>query len=182
MMSKFSRVAIMLLVLIVTLPGCRKEKTAASEEPATFMFTVYPGSRYLSQLTELDKRADAMMKPNETPPPIAIYDSEATVDAVANYYAKAYGYTKVAADATDNLSAAKPPAYYRNGDLYTDVKAIEPLLKKLNLSVDLSKAQGKYRAVEIESKMNRPRVTIQRPYFDVINSQVVDRTMILMAP
>ncbi len=88
----------------------------------------------------------------------------------------------MAADATNNLSAAKPPAYYRNGDLATDNKAVEPLMKKLNLNVDVSKARGKYRAVEIESKMNRPRVTIQRPYFDVINSQVVDRTMILMAP
>ena len=117
-----------------------------------------------------------------TPPPIAIYDSDAPLDAVANFYAKSYGYTKVATDATNNLSAAKPAAYYRNGDLNTDVKAVEPLMKKLNLAVDVSKAQGKYRAVEIEAKMNRPRVTIQRPYFDVIKSQVVDRTMILMAP
>jgi hypothetical protein len=36
--------------------------------------------------------------------------------------------------------------------------------------------------VEIDPKPNRPRVTIQRPYFDVVNSQVVDRTIILMAP
>ncbi|MDQ6803153.1 MAG: hypothetical protein M3041_20305 [Acidobacteriota bacterium] len=181
-MSKSSRVATILMVLIATLPGCKREEKSASEQPATFTFTVYPGSRYLAQLTELDKRADATMKPNVTPPPIAIYDSDAPLDAVANFYANSYGYTKVAADATNNLSAAKPAAYYRNGDLYMDVKGIEPLLKKLNVNTDFSKAQGKYRAVEIESKMNRPRVTIQRPYFDVINSQVVDRTMILMAP
>ncbi len=172
----------MVMMLAAALPGCRKEKSGEADEPATFTFTVYPGSRYLAQLTELDKRAAAATKPNETPPPIAIYDTEAPLDAVANFYANAYGYSRVAVDATNNLSAAKPAAYYRNGDLAADLKAIEPLLKKLNVNVDVTKAQGKYRAVEIESKMNRPRVTIQRPYFDVINSQVVDRTIILMAP
>lgn len=181
-MSKFLRAAAILMLVLAALPGCRREKKNASEEPATFAFTVYPGSKYLAQMTELDKRAAAVTKPNETPPPIAIYDTDAPLEQVADFYAKSYGYSNVAADATNNLSAAKPPAYYRNGDLATDVKAIEPLLKQLNVNADISKAQGKYRAVEIESKMNRPRVTIQRPYFDVINSQVVDRTIILMAP
>ena len=181
-MSRFSRAVAIAMLLAVALPGCKKEKTAETEEPATFTFTVYPGSRYLAQLTELDKRAAAFTKPNETPPPIAIYDTDAPLDSVANFYARAYGYSKVAVDATNNLSAAKPAAYYRNGELSGDVKAIADLLKKLNTKTDISKAQGKYRAVEIESKMNRPRVTIQRPYFDVISSQVVDRTMILMAP
>ena len=180
-MYKLSRAFAAAMLLSVALTGCKSEKSQSSE-PATFTFTVYPGSRYQSQLTELFKRAATVINPNTTPPPIAIYDTDAPLDAVANYYAKTYGYTNVAADATNNLSAAKPPAYYRNGDLSTDIKAVEPLMKKLNLNVDVSKAQGKYRAVEIESKMNRPRVTIQRPYFDVNNSQVVDRTMILMAP
>ena len=55
-------------------------------------------------------------------------------------------------------------------------------MKKMKLNVDISKAQGKYRAAEIEPKRNRPRVTLQRPYFDVTKSQAVDRTIILMAP
>jgi len=180
-MFKLSRAVVAVILLSLALTGCKSEKSESSE-PATFTFTVYPGSRYQAPLTDLFKRAATVINPNTTPPPIAIYDSDAPIDAVANYYAKTYGYTKVGSDATNNLSAAKPPAYYRNGDLATDIKAVEPLMKKLSLNVDIAKAQGKYRAVEIESKMNRPRVTIQRPYFDVINSQVVDRTMILMAP
>src|SRR5260370_11012949 len=180
-MSKFLKSVGALMLLSVALTGCKSEKSEQSE-PATFTFTVYPGSQYLAELTELFKRAATVINPNTTPPPIAIYDADAPLDAVATFYAKTYGYTKVASDATNNLSAAKPPAYYRNGDLSADIKAVEPLIKKLNLTVDVSKALGKYRAVEIESKMNRPRVTIQRPYFDVIKSQVVDRTMILMAP
>ena len=57
-----------------------------------------------------------------------IYDTDAPVDEVATFYARAYGYPNVAPDATNNLSAAKPSAYYRTGDLATDTKAIEPLL------------------------------------------------------
>jgi hypothetical protein len=39
---------------------------------------------------------------------------------------------------------------------------------------------GAYRAAEIDPKPNRPRVTIQRPYFDASTSQTVDRTLIMM--
>ena len=34
--------------------------------------------------------------------------------------------------------------------------------------------------VNIITEANRPRVTIQHPYFDVTTSQVVDRTIVLM--
>jgi hypothetical protein len=51
----------------------------------------------------------------------------------------------------------------------------------MNVNVDVSKAAGHYRAAEIESKPNRPHVTVQRPYFDLTTGQVVDRTIILMA-
>jgi hypothetical protein len=181
-MSKFARALVVgLLLLTSAFTGCKKETTEQTPEPSTFAFTVYPGARYLAQLTEVAKQAHKILKPAEEPPPIAYYDVDAPLDSVANFYGKSYGYT-VAADATNNLSAAKPPAYYRGGDLQSDVKAIEDLLKKLKLNTDISKAQGKYRAVEIEGKPNRPRVTIQRPYFDVTKSQVVDRTIILMAP
>ena len=54
-------------------------------------------------------------------PPIAIYDTDAPLDKVAEFYAQSYGYNKVAPDATNNLSSAKPPAYYRTGDLAKDV-------------------------------------------------------------
>lgn len=160
--------------------GCQKKEEAAPEAEA-FSFVVYPNSRYLGQITEMTKQAHKTARPSEEPPPIAIYDTEATVDEVANYYAKEYGYEKVAADATNNLSPAKPPAYYRTGDLQADNKAIEPILKQMNAPTDVSKAVGTYRAADIEPRPNRPRVTVQRPYFDVTTSQVVDRTLILMS-
>jgi hypothetical protein len=181
MLRKTRLLLLALLVVALAVTGCRKEKEEASNEPASFTFTIYPGSRYLTQLTELTKQAHKTLKPNEEPPPTAIYDTDAPVDRVAEYYAKSYGYNKVAPDSTNNLSTAKPPAYYRNGDLATDVKAIEPVLQKMNVKADTSKAQGHYRAAEIEPRVNRPRVTIQRPYFDVTTSQTVDRTLILMA-
>jgi hypothetical protein len=181
-MLKISRALGAALLITLALAGCKKEETEESAEPDRFTFTVYPGATYLAQLTELAKQAHNVMQPNEPAPPTAIYDTDAPLDTVANFYVKSYGYRRVASDSTNNLSAAKPPAYYRNGDLATDLKAIQPVLQKLKVTTNVAKAQGKYRAVEIESKPNRPRVTIQRPYFDVTKSQVVDRTIILMAP
>ena len=171
-----------LLLLAGALAGCKSEKATPATGPEGFAFTVYPGAQYLAQLTELDKRAATVVKPSEPPPPLAIYETDAPLDTVARFYAESYGYGKIAPDATNNLSAAKPPAYYRSGDIAVDMKRFEPILQKLNLKVDTSKAQGKYRAVEIDGTSNRPRVTLQRPYFDVTKSQVVDRTIILMAP
>ena len=181
-MSRVSRALMLASIAALALSGCKSEKTAPSTEPQSFTFTVYPGAQYLTQLSETTKRAFTVIHPNQTPPPVAVYDTDAPVDAVAAFYAKAYGYSNVAPDATNNLSVAKPAAYFRTGDLQTDVKAISDLLQRMKMNTDISKAQGRYRAAEIEPKMNRPRVTVQRPYFDVTKSQVIDRTMILMSP
>ncbi len=175
-MFKSSRLLLVLLLVAIAFLGCKKKEAAAE-----FKFVVYPGARYLPHLTDLTKQAHKIIKPAEEPPATAIYDSEASVDDVANFYVKSYGYPAVAPDSTNNLSSAKPPAYRRSGNLQADQKAVEPLLPKLNLHTDSSKAAGAYNAVEIAAKPSRPRVTVQRPYFDVTTSQVVDRTLILMS-
>jgi hypothetical protein len=177
-MRKFWSVLALLVLAGTMFSGCGKESPYGDTE--AFTFVVYPGSRYLPDLTELHKKAHKTVKPNEDTPATAIYDTDASVEDTAKFYAKAYGYTDVAPDATNNLSAAKPQAFYRNGDLQSDTKPIEPLLKQMGVQADTSKAQGGYRAAEISPKPNRPRVTIQRPYFDLTKSQVVDRTLILM--
>jgi hypothetical protein len=168
-----------LLALTVVFAACKGEEEFA--EPEAFSFVVYPGSKYLGQLTENTKQAHKVINPAQEPPPTAIYDTDAPIEQVADYYAKQYGYNEVAPDATNNLSAAKPQAYYRTGDLAADAKEIEPLLKRMNLPTDITKATGTYKAADITARPNRPRVTIQRPYFDVTTSQVVDRTLILMS-
>ncbi|MGZ7079211.1 MAG: hypothetical protein ACXVJT_07355 [Thermoanaerobaculia bacterium] len=179
-MRKCFKVLAVVMIAGAVIFGCNKEN--GENDTEAFSFVVYPGSRYLPDLTELTKRAHKVLSPNEPEaPPTAIYDTDASLEDVASYYAKSYGYTTVAPDATNNLSAAKPQAYYRSGDLALDTKAIQPLLQKMGVTTDASKATGGYRAAEISPKSNRPRVTVQRPYFDVTKSQVVDRTLILMA-
>lgn len=168
-----------LLAVSALFVACKGEEEYS--EPEAFSFVVYPGGRYMGQLTENFKAAHKMINPSQEPPPTAVYDTDAPIEQVAEYYAKQYGYNEVAADPSNNLSATKPPAYYRAGDLAKDTKDIEPLLKQMNLATDTTKATGTYKAAEIAPRPNRPRVTIQRPYFDVTTSQVVDRTLILMS-
>ena len=100
---------------------------------------------------------------------------------MATFYAKSYGYSSVAPDSTNNMSTVPPRAYYRSGDLGADAKSIVPLLPKLGLNTDVTKAVGTYKAADIAPRPNRPRVTVQRPYFDVTTSQVVNKTIILMS-
>ena len=170
---------IVALLLLSSLAGCGKEDSYT--EPEAFSFVVYPGAKYLGELTEVSKQAHRVIKPNEEPPPVAVYETDASVDEVASFYAKSYGYGSVAPDPTNNLSAAKPPAYYRTGDLATDQKGVVDLMQKMGLNTDISKATGTYKAAEIDPRPNRPRVTVQRPYFNVKTSQVVDKTIILMS-
>lgn len=179
-MSRTTRLLLVAALVTLVAAGCGKEKKNGNE-PEEFSFTIYPGSRYLAPLTDLWKQARKVIKPNEEVPAIAIFDTDAPIDKVAEFYAQSYGYNKVAPDATNNLSSAKPPAYYRTGDLAGDNAAILPVTQKLNVKVDISKAVGSYRAAEIDAKPNRPRVTIQRPYFDATTSQTVDRTLIMMS-
>ena len=152
-MTKVARLLLAASLIAIVVAGCGKEKKTAEQE--AFSFTIYPGSRYLAQLTDLWKQAHRVLKPNEDVPPIAIYDTDAPLDKVAEFYAQSYGYNKVAPDATNNLSSAKPPAYYRTGDLAKDVAGIVPVAQKLNLKLDPSKAMGAYRAAEIDPKPNR---------------------------
>ena len=165
--------------MLVFLAGCKREENYS--EPEAFSFVVYPGAKYLGEMTEATKNAHRVINPGQEPPPTAIYDTDAPMEQVAEYYAKEYGYNGVAPDATNNLAAAKPPAYYRTGDLAADNKGIEGLLKKMNMPTDVTKATGLYKAADIQGRPNRPRVTVQRPYFDLTKSQVVDRTLILMS-
>src|SRR3954447_401474 len=166
------------LIAVAFFIGCTKEKSGPDE--STFAFVVYPGAKYLSQVSDLFKQAHKVLKPSEEPPATAVYDTDAPIDDVANYYAQSYGYGKVASDSTNNLSAAKPAAYFRTGDLAADAKATQDIIKKLNANADVNKAAGSYKAAEIEAKPNRPHVTIERPYFDPTRSEVVNRTLILM--
>lgn len=169
---------IALLAAALVFAACKGQEEEYAE-PEAFSFVIYPGSRYLGQLTEKTREAHKIMAPQQEPPPTAIYDTDATVEQVTAYYAKEYGYAQIAPE--KGTGATTPQAYYRSGDLATDAKGIAPLIPQLKLTTDVTKAVGTYKAAELQPRPNRPRVTIQRPYFDVITSQVVDRTLILMS-
>ena len=170
--------ALLLLLAAFLVAACTGGEEEYAE-PEAFSFVIYPGSRYLGELTEKTKQAHKVARPSEEPPPTAIYDAEATVEEVADYYAKQYGYAEIAAQ--PGTGTTQPRAYYRTGDLAQDNLPLAGILPQLQLQTDLSKAVGTYRGAYISPRPNRPQVTIQRPYFDVTTSKVVDRTLILMS-
>ena len=176
----------LLILLLIGLAACRREKSAdvsdyesRDAQGSGYQFIVYPGARLLPELTDLRRKAQGSLS-GSTPPPQAVYDTDASVEQVAAYYAKQYGYGKVAPDATGNFSSAAPPAYYRGGDLAQDNAGMKPVLDRIGFKADLSKAVGTYKGAQISAQPSRPAVTLTRPYFDLTRSQVVDRTLIIM--
>ena len=67
------------------------------------------------------------------------------------------------------------------GRIISHIKIKALNMAQLQLQTDLTKAVGSYKGAYVSPRPNRPQVTIQRPYFDVTTSKVVDRTMILMS-
>ena len=86
MLSRWMLALIAVAALATLAASCSHEDE--TDEAEAFSFVVYPGSRYLAQLTELTKQAHKAIKPSEEPPPVAIYDTDASVEDVANFYAK----------------------------------------------------------------------------------------------
>lgn len=167
--------------LLLSLASCGKKESsdnAPAAAPAA-TFTVYQGARYLPEITDTFKRAATAIDPAAPPPPQVLYDTEAPLEQVAEFYTKNNGHAKVWPDSTGDFSTVQPPAFYRTGDLATDFSAIEPVLKKLNMQVDAAKSVGAYRGAHISGN-GHPRVTLSRPYFDFVKQEVVDRTLIIM--
>ena len=118
--------------------------------------------------------------PDGEPPPAALYDTDATVQEVAEFYATEYGYATITPEPVDERDPDGPRAFYRSGDIAADLRAIQPMLNRIHLHPDVSKGKGRYKGATIRSHGNSPRVSISRPYFDVTTNTVVDRTLILM--
>lgn len=174
--------------LLVSLAACKEEKVtplseyeSADAAAAAHNFQVYPKAEFLPQLTEVLRRAHFEFHPQaKQAPPTAAYHVDATVEQVAEFYATRYGHGRVAPNSVDNFSSAAPAAYYRGGDLHADASAATEIMRRLKIESDISKAAGTYKGAHISATQNFPRVTIQRPYFDQLKSEVVDKTLIIM--
>jgi hypothetical protein len=182
-MSKWLRFALLALLVV----GCRKEKNQQLSEyesqgvrAKVFSFQVYPGAKALPAYSDLLKRAHFVLHPGATSaPPMEVYDTDASLDQVAKWYADKYGYAKIA-DAPAAPGTTPPQANYTSGDLKTNLDKVQPILQKLNISYDSSKITGTYRGATFQPQVDLPRVSLQRPYVDLTTGQLVDRTLIVM--
>ncbi len=180
---------LVLALFLFVLASCRSEELQPLSEYETadlkasaYNFHVYPKAKFLSAQTDVLRKAHFAMQPGaKKAPPMAMYDSDAPIEAVGKFYAEKYGYGSVAESEVNNFSSLKPRAYYLRGNLAADSSAIKPILEKLKMTTDISKAFGEYRGAHISPRPpDLPRVTIQRPYFDLVSSTVVDRTLIII--
>jgi hypothetical protein len=186
-MSRSLRI-LALSLLIVAAAACRQEKAveplsdyeSADVQAKAFNFQIYPGARFVENQTELLRRAHFVMNPDATEaPPMAVYDTDAPLEEVAKFYAGKYGY-ELAQNEANDFKTVKPQAYYTTGELAASAESVKPIADQLNLKPDYSKAQGPYRGAYFSPQVTLPRVTLQRPYFDLQSSQIVDKTLIVM--
>ncbi|HEY0591034.1 MAG TPA: hypothetical protein VGF40_04660 [Thermoanaerobaculia bacterium] len=177
------RVAIAVAALLMA-AACREEKLepmapgeAAGVQAKAYNFVVYPGARFLEQHTDVMRRSHFVLNPSASDaPPMAVYESDAPVDEVAKFYAEKYGYQLAESAGTAD---PKPKAYFTSGDLSESV-AIKPITEKLGMQLKFENLSGPWRGAHISPRIDMPRVTLQRPYFDYVNDRVVDKTLILM--
>lgn len=177
----------LLAALMTFVLSCGGEKAeplsdaeSADVQAKAFNFQVYPGAQFLDGQTDLLRRAHFVMQPDAVDaPPLAVYDTDGSLGDVAKFYAEKYGYTLAENEAND-FKTIKPSAYYLTGDLAADAAGIAPVAEKLQTGTDISKATGSYRGAYFEAQTSLPRVSLQRPYFDIAKSEVIDRTLIVM--
>lgn len=183
MIRKLFLLAVPLLMIAC---GGREESTmnpyeTADVQAAAYDFQIFPKAEFLPTLTELFRKAHFVLHPGATTaPPMAAYQTDASVKEVAEFYAAKYGYPKVADNAANNFSSVPPQAYYRTGDINADATGAQEIYGKLGLKPDLTKATGTYEGAHINQTANYPRVTIQRPYFDPSTNAVVQKTLIIL--
>jgi hypothetical protein len=171
---------------LVLAAGCREKALepvgageAAGVQAKAYNFQVYPGSRFLEQQTDVLRRSHFVLHPEASDaPPMAMYEADAPIEDVATFYAQKYGYGPLAEKAPPD-GAPQVKAYYTSGDL-SESLAIKPITEKLGMQLKFENLSGPWRGAHIAPRVDMPRVTLQRPYFDFVNDRVVDKTLILM--
>lgn len=154
---------------------------SAELQARMYNFQVYPGARFLEKQTEVLRRAHFVMQPDAVEaPPMAMYETDAPLEEVARWYAEKYGYAEVATDEVNDFSSVKPQAYYTAGELGPDAAAIAPIVEKLGLQLTAQRISGAWRGAHISPTEDLPRVSLQRPYVDVVNDRTTDKTLIVM--
>lgn len=141
----------------------------------------YPGARQLHQQEVILHRAHALLNPGADAREIVILETADSVESVALFYAARYGIRQVVEDTVNDFSATLPPAYYREGDIGEDVRQYAHIVAALGLPFDPESISGSYRGAQINGTSTQPTITIQRPYIELPNGTIVDRTVILIS-
>lgn len=138
----------------------------------TGAFPEFPGATVLREQSGLLHRAYAILQPKgERPKRVLMYESDASLEAVAAFYAKLYA----------SGDGAPAPVQRGTGDLAADELALAPLLAKLGHRFTPGIGKGAYSTAQVSGGPGRAKISIQRPWRDFIGDRVVDTTLILVS-
>lgn len=172
-----------LLVIACSEPGVEPLSEYESSEVAkrSMDFQVYPGSTFLEDHTEAYRRSHSIVNPQSRRiPPMAVYESADSVEEVAQFYARIYGYDRVHPNTVNDFSPYPPHAYLIRGELGEATRTILPIIEQLGYESDITGVSGPFVGAQIDGIDLFPRVSLQRPWYDFITGEVRDSTMILM--
>ncbi len=166
------RTLLFILLLALFTTGC--------EQQNDLHFPVYPGAVQRPRIARIFVNAHEILNrddPREID--LMVLDSAASVEEVAEWYAKLYGF-EVSQDQVNDFSPMPPRAYLLEGNLRNDFEGIKPLLAKMGIEPEVQGVEGMYQGAHVDAVYGRPRVSIQRPYVDPVREKLVDRTLILL--
>lgn len=188
-MSRERCLRVVAITLAVLVSACRQEPAleqlppseAAAIRAQAWDFHVYPGATELGGQEDLLRRAALALDPaRKEPPALGMWDTDAPLETVAEFYTGKYRYGPIAPTNAPLADGSNPVAWWGEGNLAEDAARTRPVLEKLGMKSDVSAAVGTYRSVTMRGNNGLPRVSIQRPYFDLIGGKVVDRTLVLL--
>lgn len=173
------------VVILAGSIGCGQQDSVQREPPLgldpAFAGAVCSDVRYLARQTVLLERAQSLMNPDTSGrAKLALLDTADPFEDILHCYASLYQVEYIANNQHNDLSAVPPAAFRFQGDVAADLQTIRPVLDALGQAPNGPQPSTPYAGATFLPRDGRPRVSLQRPYYDLVDGRIVDRTLILL--
>ena len=164
-------------LILLLASACGQERLEKVEEYVSqdpWAELAYPGAEQRVEQEDLLRKAHFLANPSaDSAPHVEAYSTPDPLNEVAAFYARKYGYGVLPEDPT-------APAHLGSGDFADMRQSIEQIAAKLVETPDLEALKGPYRTAYFRGTGMLPRISLQRPYFDLTRGELIDQTVIVM--